>query len=301
MSRLRHPSASRGFTLIEAIAVIVITGIIAAMIAVFLRAPVDGYLDAARRAELTDVADTSVRRLARDVRLALPNSVRNPADGSDQCVEFIPTKIGARYRALSDSTGSGDPLDFTAVDGAFDMLWLNNDLPAANRVAVGDVVAVFNDGSASGDAYTGSNAIQIAGLTPDVPGKTTNIAFVDTATATPFNRKQLGAESPARRFSVIPAGEHVVAYACSGGVLRRYSRTLTAAWAQPMDCAAMVGGATSSRLAQAANMTCSLKYDPPGSSTGLSDNGILSISLVLGDAAGESVKLYHQIQVNNTP
>ena len=64
-----------GFTLIEAIVVIVITGIIASMVAVFIRTPVDGYLDAERRAGLTDIADTAVRRMARDIRLALPNSV----------------------------------------------------------------------------------------------------------------------------------------------------------------------------------------------------------------------------------
>ena len=54
-----------GFTLIEAIMVIVITGILAGMVAVFIRAPIDAYVDSARRADLTDVADTAVRRVAR--------------------------------------------------------------------------------------------------------------------------------------------------------------------------------------------------------------------------------------------
>ncbi len=65
-----------GFTLIEMIVVIVITGIIAGVVAVFLKAPVQGYIDSARRAELTDIADTAIRRMARDVRTAVPNSVR---------------------------------------------------------------------------------------------------------------------------------------------------------------------------------------------------------------------------------
>lgn len=146
---------NRGFTLIEAIVVIVITGIIAGMVAVFIRTPVDGYLDAERRAGLTDIADTAVRRMARDLRLALPNSVRTSADGSGLCIEFIPTKIGARYRAVVDgTTGNGDPLDFTTVDDRFEMLWLNSTLPADSRIAAGDVVVVFNDGSSSGNAYT---------------------------------------------------------------------------------------------------------------------------------------------------
>ena len=144
---------------------IVITGIIAGMVAVFIRSPVEGYMDAARRAELTDIADTAVRRMARDIRLALPNSVRNPSDGSDSCIEFMPTKIGARYRAAPDgATGLGDPLEFSALDDKFDMLWSNAALPADSQIAAGDVVVVYNDGSASGNAYTGSNAIQVASV-----------------------------------------------------------------------------------------------------------------------------------------
>ena len=41
----------RGFTLVEMIIVIVITGIIGGIVAIFLRAPVQGYVDSARRAE----------------------------------------------------------------------------------------------------------------------------------------------------------------------------------------------------------------------------------------------------------
>src|SRR5205814_7956125 len=66
----------RGFTLLEAVLVIAMTGIVAAMVAVFIRAPVNAYVDQARRAELSDAADTALRRMAREVQRALPNSVR---------------------------------------------------------------------------------------------------------------------------------------------------------------------------------------------------------------------------------
>src|SRR5699024_3808677 len=85
----------RGLTLIEAIIVMVITGIIAAVVAVFIRAPVQGYVDSVQRAELSDVADTALRRMTRDLRRALPNSVRISTDG--QAVEFLLTKSGGRY------------------------------------------------------------------------------------------------------------------------------------------------------------------------------------------------------------
>ena len=41
--------------------VIVILGVIGGMVAVFMRGPIDAYFASARRAALTDVADTTVR------------------------------------------------------------------------------------------------------------------------------------------------------------------------------------------------------------------------------------------------
>jgi len=300
-----------GFTLIEAIVVIVITGILASVVAVFIKGAIDAYVASARRADISDVADTAVRRIARDIHLALPNSVRNPSGGSDQCVEFMPTKVGARYRAAKTSSGTGDALDFSVVDGSFDMLWPNSSLPATMRIAAGDVLVVYNDGSgnadcsgsvgsgtAGGNAYCGYNAIQVATVGTEAAG-ITPINFVDTVTAAPFNQKRLPGESPYYRFQAIPSNEHVAAYVCSGGTLTRYSRMLSAARTVPADCTAMATGATAAILAENVS-ACSIKYEPPGSSTGLSMNGILQISLTVTQS-GESVKLYHQVHVDNTP
>lgn len=306
-----RPRRCAGFTLVEAIIVIAITGILAGIVAVFIKGAVDAYIDSARRAELTDVADTAVRRIARDIHLALPNSVRNPGDGLDyRCVEFIPTKIGARYRMAKGGAGT-DELDFSVEDDSFDMLWLNSALPATMQITAGDVVVVYNDGSGSsdcsgsvssgtagGNAYCGYNAIQVASVAP-VDATTSAVTFVGTGTAAPFNRKQLPGESPYYRFQVIPSSEHVVAYVCNANTLYRYSRTLSAVRSVPADCSAMASGATAAILAENVD-SCSLKYEPPGSSSGLSMNGILQISLTVTQS-GESVKLYHQVHVDNTP
>src|SRR5438876_99439 len=69
-------SRERGVTLIEMVIVIAITAIIAGAVSVFISRPVEGYADAARRAEMSDIADTALRRMTRDLRTALANSIR---------------------------------------------------------------------------------------------------------------------------------------------------------------------------------------------------------------------------------
>jgi len=121
-------SRARGVTLIEMVIVIAITAIIAAALSVFISRPVEGYADAARRAELSDIADTALRRMTRDLRTALPNSIRitcvpaGCAAGSVYYLEYLQSSGGGRYRAQVDSSGAGLPLDFTASAASFDVI-----------------------------------------------------------------------------------------------------------------------------------------------------------------------------------
>ena len=214
----------------------------------------------------------------------------------------MPTKSGGRYRADQTAALTGDILDFTATDASFDMLGLNGSLPASSQIAPGDVVVVFNDGSTSGNAYTGANAVQIAaaGVTAGDTANTTKLSFV-AAGATIFARKLFPSASPANRFQVLPSTEQVVSFACSGGTLFRYSRNVAAlaAWPQPATCAAMTAGATAAILASHVS-SCSILYQPPGSGSGAGRFGIVSISLAATES-GETVNLYHQVHVDNTP
>ena len=118
LMRYPRPSVSRrqhGFTLMEAIMVIVITGILAGIVAVFITSPVKGYMDTVRRAELTDALDASLRHLEREVHLALPNSVRVNTTGNAayNYIEFILTTAGGRYRDAADGSTGGLPLVFS--------------------------------------------------------------------------------------------------------------------------------------------------------------------------------------------
>src|SRR5881394_4593031 len=123
-----HNSRQRGVTLIEMIIVIAITAIVAGGVAVFISRPFESYIDSARRAELTDIADTALRRMTRDFHSALPNSIRYTcvpsgcAVGSAYYIEYLQTSGGGRYRAEKDNAGLGDTLDFTFADTSFDVV-----------------------------------------------------------------------------------------------------------------------------------------------------------------------------------
>ena len=101
----------RGFTLIELVMVIAIGGIVAVAVSRFIAQPVEGYLQLRSRATLTDLAQTAQARLARELRLAVPNTIRVSAGGG--AVEFLRIRTGGRYRAA----GPGAALRPHATEG----------------------------------------------------------------------------------------------------------------------------------------------------------------------------------------
>ena len=88
-----------GFTLIELVVTIVLTALIMGAL-VFFVSPLREAVDITVRADLSDAADTALRRIGRDVRLALPNSVRVATDaGGRAYLEFLDVRTAGRYRS----------------------------------------------------------------------------------------------------------------------------------------------------------------------------------------------------------
>jgi MSHA biogenesis protein MshO len=256
-----------GFTLVEAIVTIVLTGILAATVAVFIRAPIKAYQDVTRRAELTDIADTALRRITRDIRTALPNSVRTAGtcDGIGICyIEFVPIKSAGRYR----EGGPGNPLDFNAAADTFDVIGPGVD------VAANDSIVIYNLGISDSDVYAGSDR-------RDVAATGTNLSTVGfTGGVFPF-------ASPAKRFHIVGKP---VSYVCNAGAgqLQRYSGYAFAG-AQPQP-----PGGTPALLANSVSR-CLFSYQA------LSQlNALITVELGL-TKGGETVRLVNQTHVNNVP
>ena len=100
MANPRQRSESSGFTLVEMIAVIVVMGIISSVAGIGIVEAVKSYRKTIDRSELAEMADSALRRMARDMRYSLPMSTRTPgaAVGGALFLETILTKNGGRYR-----------------------------------------------------------------------------------------------------------------------------------------------------------------------------------------------------------
>jgi len=269
---MRRISDSSGISLIEMIIVIAITAIVGSMVAVFLRAPLESYVAQDRRARLADAADTALRRMTRDIRLALPNSVRVTQIGNVFYLEFLGTRSGGRYRAQ----GGGDILDFSVDDASFDVLG------PAIAMQAGDQIAVYNLGIPDADAWAGDTLVAYTGT----GGNETNIAIAPKPSPLP----PFPLASPGNRFQVV---EGPVSYVCdpAAGTLTRYWGYAPAA-AQRTSFDA----ATSQALLAHRVNACSFTYQPGVTERG----GLVSLTLNLSQA-GETVRLYASTQVSNQP
>ena len=274
----------RAFTLVELVVVIVLTGIIGVSMLVFFKPTIDAYFDARRRAELTDLADTALQRISRDVRSAVPNSLRT---AGTECFEFLPTSTGGRYRSGPDivSAVADQPLDISQPVTAFDVL-----SPLSTLPAIGDWVVIGNQNT--NDVYVGTTRAQITAVG--------GANAVREATLT-VGSHQFPPGYEGGRFVVVPnnAGAPAVVYVCAGagvdgagngtGTLSRVTRSYSAVLA-----ACPTGGATLVTRVSA----CNFIYDPNHGAT--QQSGFISLQLELREA-GESVAMAYGTHVSNVP
>lgn len=294
MRRTSDLAPPRGFTLIELITAMVLTGILAAVAAVFLRVPIAGYFDVARRAALTDIADLAVRRFARDVQTALPNSVRvaGACTGLTTCfIEYLEVRTGGRYREEPSGTclAGTDALDFSAADTCFRSLGPVPDLASIITGGAGDYLVVYNLGLGA-DAYSSGADENKSRITAVAAG-----AGPNPEDRIEFQSRRFPLASPARLFHVVSGP---VTYICDPT-----AQTLTRQWGYAVSAGQGTPPAGGNAALLATGVTeCSFTYAPNAVAQ---RNGIVSIRLQLTqtDPAGtpERVTLFSQVHVSNVP
>ena len=293
----------RGFTLIEAIVVIVITGIIATMVAVFIRAPVQTYMDVRDRADLVDTASAALRKIRVDLRLALPNSIRTTEVNGVHYLELLLTKTGARYQAIDDGLAVGTsthPGELSFTDSSLTSFnYIGSELTGSQQIVPGDYVVVYNigPGIALSDAYQGGNRALLTGVAVNVL----------TMASNPY--AQAGAyDSPDNRFQIVTTP---VTYRCApsvqGGQVQRYWNYAIQE-TQPTETALTTVDTTRPTALQMTPKNallagdvrdCGFDYESDASRR----TGVVGLRFSLAKAGGNvgEVTLFDQVHVDNTP
>jgi MSHA biogenesis protein MshO len=279
-----------GFTLIELIITMTISVIVISFVAMFISRPVGGFMDQTRRARLVDAADSALQRMSRDVRRALPNSIRTRVTAGNSVLESLSTVDGARYRA--QPPGSPDQvLDLTAPDGAFDVVSPFTQI-AKPFTSTSHYLAIYNVGVPGADAYELANV-----MTP--PGTQITVA-VDGATGE--DRLTL---SPAFRFAYASPTQRVylvdgpVTYLCdpAARTLVRYSGYAIDSDQSTRDTAAELLAAGAAASVMSDRVTgCAFTYLPGTAERA----GLLSVQLAVSEQ-GEGISLLAQVHVDNVP
>jgi MSHA biogenesis protein MshO len=123
-SSLQQLNNTNGFSLIEMIVVIVILGVLATGISTFINFGTQVYTDSTDREQVVSSARFAVERLNREIRTAVPNSLRinaNSLTGANakQCIEFTPIVLSAVYTEIAVSPDlASDEIKVIAFDEA---------------------------------------------------------------------------------------------------------------------------------------------------------------------------------------
>jgi MSHA biogenesis protein MshO len=287
---MRIPSPiARGFTLVELTITIAVGSVVVAFMALFIVMPMNAYSTQTQQAALVDAADSALRFMARDLRSALPNSVRVSSSGTVTALELLATADGARYQDGGPLSNPALALDFTAAAGAFatTVPFTQLTLPWNSSSYY---LSIYNVGVPGANAYQMTNVITPAGTTLTIAaGATANQNLVTLNP--PF---QFAFGSPGKRVYLVSGP---VSYLCDtgAGTLTRYSG-YTIANAQPASAAALSAAGAAAALVAANVASCQFSL-----AAGTAErNALATLTLTITQNA-QSVQLLNEVQVVNAP
>jgi MSHA biogenesis protein MshO len=282
-------AAARGMTLIELVIVIVLSAIVVSFMSILIVTPIDAFTAQKQRAQLGDAADSALRLMARDLRSALPNSVRATVSGTVHAIELLATVDGARYQDNGPLTNSALWLNFAATDTGFSTTvpFSQITLPYSSTTAY---LSIFNIGVPGANAYALANVITPTGTTITVvAGATANAQLV---TFNPAFQFSFG--SPEKRVYLVSGP---VSYLCDTSVstLTRYSGyTINAT--QPSSAASLSAAGATAGVVATNVAGCQFTY-----ASGTSKRvGMASLLLQMANN-GQEVQLLQQTHLVNAP
>lgn len=296
----------RGFTLVELVMVIALAAVVAVMVSTVMSRPLESFVAQSRRAELTDLAANALERMVREIRQAVPNSLRSI--NGDQGLELLPIHEAGRYR--------GNQIDLDPVTGAHLPNALRHDPPrclgdtcridvlsptlSAASVKAARWMVIYNIGAGSASApqaggnvwaYGNPGVITPAGVAFDLASPSGQQLVLSGAQLDGFG---FAYASPQHRFYLV---REVLGFRCvtPGELDGNGTGRLERAAFDDLDIDAGDYAARSRVLANHVS-ACSIRYQ----SGTHARNGLVTIQLeIMKD--GEKVNLLRQVHVDNAP
>lgn len=286
--------------MIELIIVILIIGILSGVLFTILRGPMTQFVQVEQRANLVDIAETALLRMTREIRLAVPNSVRV----SGNAIEFLRTVDGGRYRSKIHPGGSTSPcgsiidnrLSFSTNTDCFEVLGSLDNLPGSPATGSTQVACVnqsalclviFNTGQTGANIYALDNIAAVSAISSN------SVTFNNSDVAGfKFPHK-----SPRQRFQI---ADTPVSFLCDTGakMIRRYAGYDISSTQPTNGGIAPLSSAAQDNLLANMITSCSFTY----SSGTATRAGLITLSItVRDDDLGQEVTLLQQAHVDNQP
>lgn len=261
-----------GFTLVELVMVIIISAILAVGTTRFIAQSSQSLVTSSERLTLSTTAGLISERISREVRSALPNSVRTFEDGGFSCLEFVPVINSSEYLSIPVAAAANSFQAVQFADGDFDSGYLS--------VYPSSTTEVYNTTTQTVTQAQVATAASVATGVMDV-------SFPAGVTV------QLPAESPTRRFYLV---SQPVSFCedTNGRVWRYFNYGFHA-------------DSRASLPAPAANRVVIGDGVQPGSldfqltPAQLQRNAMIRVSLTTQSGRGEQVSMAQEVQLRNVP
>jgi MSHA biogenesis protein MshO len=275
----RRPVHSSGFTLVELITVLVLLGISVVGLSTLLGNMSGIYLQSTQREQLLSQSRFVLERLNRELRDAVPNSLRVSNSSSWSCLEFVPFSAVVRYRTIALRPDTLTTMDVVSLEPNF-----------ALAVSAGQWLLVYPTSPA--DIYAVSSQKVQLHNTPLV-----NDDSIDETYRLQFSQAfGFGTASPATRAYLLNSP---VSFCALGNEIRRYEGYGLQS-SQPVPGSGLSNGALMARQISNDLATRPVFELLPDA---LTRNSLVQIQLELTSEqdSGTVLSYSHLVQVSNVP